>query len=122
MINNNKVFEVADIPIYEVVSGWNAYKGDDTVEFHQQYSFHLKKDNCLYIKTTGTVNFDKKYKVIPSSEFVYDDLTHCFKQIRGKVIQDGLLSNTYSNLAEIKGNWFTLPKEVKLHYSQYDEW
>lgn len=120
-IENNEVFEVADIPVYEVVSGWGAYKGNNTAEFIRNYRLYSSKRQ-LYLKIEGTVSFGENYKKISSSEFVYDDLTKKFKQISGLKIRDGFLSHTYSDLNYIKGNWFKKGKKIKEVYSPYQEW
>lgn len=118
---DNAVFPIFDKTVFEVVSGWKAFKGNDTAEFKIEYKLSWNK-GLLHLITDGYVSVGNKEKQLPEEVYIYDELTRKFKQIEGRESSDLLLSEIYGDLANPAGNWFSKPKEVKEKYSLYDKW
>ena len=116
LISDNDVFSIFDKTIFEIISGWKAFKNDDEVEFGIKYKLSWK-NKLLYLTTCGYVNIGDKRKDLPREVYVYDDFTRQFKQLEGRRSSDMLLSEIYGDQAKPNGHWFVKPCEVKEKYS-----
>lgn len=120
-VSENAVFPIFDKTVFEVVSGWKAFKNDDTAEFKMEYKLSWNK-GLLHLITEGFINVGNEEKQLPEEIYVYDEQTRRFKQLEGREALNLLLSEIYGDLANPNGDWFAKPKEIKKEYSLYDKW
>jgi len=121
LVLEKEVFLVLDKTVFETVSGWKAFKGNDTAEFEQKYSLDWK-DDTLQLILEGRICANNKVKKLPLEKYVYDELIRSFRQIEGRAVENHLLSEVYGDLAQAKGDWFVKPQEIKENYSLYATW
>ncbi len=120
-VSDSAVFPIFDKTVFEVVSGWKAFKGNDTAEFKIECKLSWNK-GLLHLITDGCVGVGNKEKQLPEEIYVYAEQIRRFKQLEGRESSNLLLSEIYGDLANPNGNWFVKPKEVKGKYSLYDKW
>lgn len=120
-VSDNAVFSIFDKTVFEVVSGWKAFKGNDTAEFKIEYKLSWNK-GLLHLITDGCVGVGNKEKQLPEEIYVYDEQTRRFKQLEGRESSNLLLSEIYGDLANPNADWFVKPQKIKEEYSIYNKW